>query len=230
MDWRLQAPSNLNRASKVSRACKIGRDVVENAVAWKRVQKSLSLKVDGWPGDKTVLAIQQKLGIATEVPSGFPTPDYSSMLAAYGRPGDETNLVRVNFPYAMRLYSRDAKANITSHRCHAAVAESLQRVLGDLLYTFGQEWITHHGLDVFGGIYNARKKRGGSSWSKHAWGVAIDLNPAENGLRTKWREDRIGESGFANMPIQAIEIFEKHGWKSLARKIGRDAMHFEATS
>jgi len=211
----------------MSRAEAIGQDQIENESAIRRVQKSLGLTVDGWPGDRTWQAIQQRIGneplSAKELLEHFPNEDYASMVAYYGAPGDESNLVRFSMPYPMRLYTRKAPANMSSHRCHRKVKDSLEAVLEDLLNTFGLPWITEHGLDVFGGVYNNRSKRGSRSRSKHAWGVAIDLNPAENGLRTPW-------PGQATMPIEAIEIFEKHGWKSLARVIGRDAMHFEATS
>ena len=145
------------------------------------------------------------------------------MVRYYGPPGTESNLVRFKMPYPMRLYLRNAPANLTSHRCHRKVKDSLEAILQEILDTFGLAWITEHGLDVYGGCYNYRKKRGGNSYSKHAWGVAIDLNPAENGLHMNWPQA-------ANMPEEVIEIFEKHGWKSLARVIGRDAMHFECTS
>lgn len=206
-------------------ACAIGRDVQANAPAWRRIQNHLGLTADAWPGDETVTKIQEALGIQIVKPANrdFPNEDYRSMVDYYGQPGDESNLVRIDFPYPMRLYTRSAPANVTGHRCHKKVAESLKAVLQDLLDTYGIDWIREHGLDVFGGIYNNRSTRGGTSKSKHAWGAAIDLNPAENGLRTAWPTR-------ATMPIEAIEIFEKHGWKSLARVMGRDAMHFEATS
>jgi hypothetical protein len=208
----------------------VGQDQIENASAIKRIQKHLGLKADGWPGDATWTAIHDALGIETprvmtppnDIPI-FPNEDFASMVAYYGSPGDEGNLVRFKMPYPMRLYTRSAPANLTSHRCHRKVKDSLEAVLKDLLDSFGLPWITENGLDVYGGCYNFRKKRGGNSYSKHAWGVAIDLNPAENGLHDHWPTK-------ANMPEEAIEVFERHGWKSLGRLIGRDAMHFEATT
>lgn len=207
--------------------CAIGRDQLENASAIRRVQSALGLTVDGWPGDLTWSAIEKKIGLSAPsiaaTASPWPNEDYASMVDFYGYPGDEGDLVRFAMPYPMRLYTRQAPPTLNSHRCHRKVKDSLEAVLEDLLGTFGLAWITEHGLDVFGGVYNNRSKRGGRSTSKHAWGVAIDLNPSENGLHTPWPKR-------ATMPVGAIETFEKHGWKSLARVIGRDAMHFEATS
>jgi hypothetical protein len=31
------------------------------------------------------------------------------------------------------------------------------------------------------------------------------------------------------MPVEAVEVFERAGWKSGARAWGKDAMHFQAT-
>ncbi len=40
-------------------------------------------------------------------------------------------------------------------------------------------------LKTWDGCFNIRKKRGGNSWSLHAWAIAIDLNAATNGFRKK---------------------------------------------
>lgn len=209
--------------------CAIGRDQIENGPVIRRIQEHLGLQVDGWPGDFTWKAIQDSLIGGTpgllkpEIGSSFPNEDYSSMVDYYGQPGNKSNLVEFFSPFPMRLYSRNAPANVFKHWCHKKVKRSLEAVLDEILETFGLTWIQENGIDVFGGVYNDRSKRGGRSKSKHAWGVAIDINPSENGLNTPWPSK-------ATMPIEVIEVFERHGWKSLARVIGRDAMHFEATS
>ena len=102
-------------------------------------------------------------------------------------------------------------------------------MLEELHRTYGADWLAFHGLDVFGGIYNYRTMRRGTSLSRHSWGIAIDLNPDENGMQTPWKAERIGQPGWANMPQEAIAVFEKHGWKSGARAWSKDAMHFQAT-
>jgi hypothetical protein len=231
------------------RAAKIGANVVANEARWKAIQEAVgAAPYDGWPGNGTVSAIEKKLGIEATTPAkkpkdvpkagagsdqaarqNWPKPDYQSMKAFYGAPGTESNLVRVTFPYKMRLYERGAATNVSGHRVHKKCADSLVAILNDLLKEFGEDGIKEHGLDVFGGIYNFRKSRGGSSYSKHAWGAAIDLNPNENRNKQKWSASKMGSPGYANMPVAAVEIFEKHGWKSGGRAWGRDAMHFQAT-
>lgn len=225
-----------------NRTQKIGESIVANEARWKAVQSALGTVTDGWPGTATLSELEDELEISPQVtplakgadlvdrPDGeFPTTGYDAMVDFYGLPGTESNLVRVEFPYKMRLYSRAAPLTVTGHRAHRKCAESLRTILEDLLAHYGEDGLKEHGLDVFGGIYNDRNTRGGNTKSKHAWGVAIDLNPAENRNRQRWASDKVGQSGWANMPIKAVELFEKHGWKSGGRAWGRDAMHFQAT-
>lgn len=196
----------------------------------ERIQQELGVKDDGILGNQTLTALEAKFGIARfiENPGPFPADNDAAIRSFYGEPGNESALVRVQFPYEMQLYERGGQT-ITSHRCHAKVADSLRAVLQEILDTFGEDWIAYHGLNVFGGIYNYRQMRGGRSLSRHSWGIAIDINPGENSMHTPWRAENVGRPGWANMPVEAVEIFEKHGWKSGGRAWGKDAMHFQAT-
>lgn len=47
-----------------------------------------------------------------------------------------------------------------------------------------------HGLlKTWDGCFNIRKKRGGSSFSLHSWGIAIDINAAENPFKATPKMD-----------------------------------------
>ena len=158
-----------------------------------------------------------------------PSPDTDSMVAYYGRAGNEANLVRIPTPYRMVL-SWDKRRVVTTLRCHQKIAKPLTGALTQIAAEFTQTQIEAMGLHLYAGIFNDRSVRGGRSKSKHAWGAAIDLNPEDNGNRTPWREDRISQPGYASMPVRIIEIFEEWGFKSGARAWGRDAMHFQYTT
>lgn len=195
-----------------------------NAAFVRDVQAELGVKVDGWAGPATRAAFAERFGVELETapPAAFPWPgrSESEIRDYYGPPGDSQQ-VRVEPPYPMRI-AWDTATPLRVITCHRLVADSLLAVLRSILDTYGMDWIRRHGLDLYGGCYNFRKMRGGSSWSAHAWGIAIDLDPARNGLRTPW-------PGEATMPVEAIELFEAAGWTSLGRVIHSDAMHFQAT-
>lgn len=197
---------------------------------WKRIQKALKISIDGAPGNQTADAVAEALDIdLSGTPSGeIPLDTNAAIIDAYGNPGDENNLVEFLFPYPMHLYTRDGEM-VSKTRVHKDCAESLNAIFKELLDTYGLGWIQEHGLNVYCGCFNFRKMRGGSNLSRHSWGIAIDLNCGENGNKVPWQLNKIGEPSFANMPTEAIRIFQKHGWKSAATAWHRDAMHFQRT-
>jgi len=72
------------------------------------------------------------------------------------------------------------------------------------------------------GVFNFRLKRGGSTYSLHAYGAAIDLDADDNTFKNAWPIN-------ADMPLEIIEEFAREGWVSAAAFWGYDAMHFQAT-
>jgi hypothetical protein len=145
----------------------------------------------------------------------------------YGTPTETgaAYLVTVNLPYPMRL-AWDTDTTVNRLRCHRLVADKFEAVFKDILATYGLPKIKELGIDLFGGCFNFRKMRGGSAWSKHSWGIAIDLDPARNGLKTTY-----AKSQFAKPEYQKLhEIFEKHGFINLGKAKGFDTMHWEINS
>lgn len=142
----------------------------------------------------------------------------------YGTPTETgaAYLVTVNLPYPMRL-AWDLDTTVTRLRCHNLVADKFEAVFKDILATYGLPRIKELGIDLFGGCFNFRKMRGGSAWSKHSWGIAIDLDPARNTLKETSRTARFARPEYKDM----IDIFYKHGFISLGREKNYDWMHFE---
>lgn len=203
---------------------------IDNATFARLNQAWLSLMthgvaVDGWAGAKTQAAWRKVTGFEGTVAAAapWPSPDERSMTAFYGEPGDARKLVTIQLPYAMRLAWKTSVV-VTRTTCHRLVAESLQGVFETVLEHYGDVGAVREArMDLYGGCVNVRRQRGGKAWSTHAWGVAVDLDPAKNRNLSPWPTA-------ATMPLEVIEIFEAAGWKSGARAWGRDAMHFQATA
>lgn len=143
------------------------------------------------------------------------------IIEKYGEPGDN-HLVTLILPYPMRI-AWDLKMTVTTVRCHEKIAANLMFVFQDILAEYGLEKIKELGIDLFGGIYNYRKMRGGKDWSRHSWGIAIDLNPAKNGLKVRKPYAQFSKEAYKAM----IDIFYKHGFVSYGREKNYDWMHFE---
>lgn len=148
------------------------------------------------------------------------------MIAKYGQPNESgTYLVTIELPYLMRI-AWDLDVSVSKIRCHKLIADRLKAVFNDLLSHYGYEEIKRLGIDLFGGCFAFRKMRGGSDWSKHSWGTAIDLDPARNQLKETSRTARFARPEYKPM----VDIFYKHGFISLGREKNYDWMHFEIGS
>jgi hypothetical protein len=71
-------------------------------------------------------------------------------------------------------------------------------------------------LKTWDGCFNIRKKRGASSQSLHAWGIAIDINAAWN---------QFGKKG--DMPPELAKCFIDAGFDWGAHWSKPDYMHFQ---
>lgn len=174
---------------------------------------------DGFWGEKSQQACRNYLRSLMPRQNPWPKPDAANLRAFYGVAGDESNLVTIEFPFPM-FY--DGK-RVTKTRVHRKCADSLLRILKDIGTRYqGQQGIMEEAED-YGGIFNFRKKRGGTSYSLHAYGAAIDLDADDNTFRDSWPVK-------ADMPLEIMECFAREGWKSAGAFWGYDSMHYEATS
>lgn len=186
------------------------------------IQQELGIEADGLWGPKTNEAYLKWRALGNRrkkktvvVPMDTP----SGLRAFYGTPGD--GLVKLTCPYPMVL-AWDPSIKIKSFMCHEKVHDSLYNCLQRVLKVCGGvEGVQKARMDLFGGCYNERNRRGGRTLSTHSWGIAIDLDPSRNERGKPWKKD----SGM--IPMEIVNIFEDSGWTWGGRFSVPDAMHFQ---
>jgi len=119
-------------------------------------------------------------------------------------------LTIIQLPYPMKL-AWDLDTTVTRMSCHKLVANNFKNVFDDLLYYYGERHLEELKIDIFGGCFQYRKMRNGNSWSLHSWGIAIDLFPEENGLKTPFNESTFSEPEYKPM----IDIFYANNFINL---------------
>lgn len=211
--------------------------VVTGVIQVAAIRKNIPVgDVDGLWGQKTQTAYEKLLqlyGLKTQslivdpsvtlktVYNSWPKQNYDSMVKYYGEVGK--NQTSLTLPYQMKL-AWDLEAKVNKITCHEKVKDSLERIFKNTLDHYGKDAIEELRLDRFGGCLNVRKMRGGSSWSIHSWGAAVDLDPDRNQL--KWGKDK---AIFAKKEFEPFwKIVEAEGWVSLGRDRNYDWMHFQA--
>ncbi len=158
---------------------------------------------------------------STTNPNNWPVENDVALKAFYGDVGK--NQTRLTLPYPHRL-SWNKRQVVKSLFCHEKVKDSMLRVLTKVLEHYGPEEIKKLHLDIWGGCLNVRKKRGGTTWSTHSWGIAMDYDPDNNSLR--WGADR---ALFARPEYDKWwQFWEEEGWVSLGRAKNYDWMHVQA--
>lgn len=160
------------------------------------------------PGDQEDVTA----GTGTTAPAGNTTTSPGS-LAPLQRPNGRAEIERIFGPRGQNQVTVRMPAGrngaMTSVTCHRLIAPRLQAVF---------EEIRAQGLsnliNTYDGCFVNRNKRGGSSPSTHAWGIAVDLNASANPM---------GSSQMTAGQRQLAAIFQRYGFYQLPN----DPMHFQ---
>jgi hypothetical protein len=209
-----------------------GRTGPQTKAAIRGFQRLNSLTPDGIAGPKTQDALwpaiipQRDADLQSDAEDAVPPdvpmwPRQRDMEKFYGPVGkNQTILV---LPFTMKL-AWDLRQPIHRFSIHEKCHDSAKRCFERIADAYTEEARERTGINIFGGCLNVRKMRGGSSWSMHAWGAAIDFDPARNQLR--WTP---AQSRLMKPDCEAFwRIWESEGWVSLGRTRGIDAMHVQA--
>ena len=153
------------------------------------------------------------------VQNTWPTED--KLEAFYGAPG--TNQVMLELPFPMLLAwqpGEEIHRFSINRKCQASALRVYNRILSD----YGIEGIRRFGFDLFGGCLNIRAKRGSNKLSTHAYGIAIDTDPARNSLRSTRKTATL-----ANPACDKFwQAWTDEGWLSLGKARDFDWMHVQA--
>ena len=188
------------------------------------IQNRIGTLPDGFWGPKSIAACKKHLRAMMPDPHPFPSAGSKAFMDFYGPHGKKNGYTppskKIKLPFSVYYEGSEVKSLTVHEKC----ADSLQRVFERLAQAFPTKASREDaGILVYDGLYNPRLMRGSStSWSMHAWMVAIDINAGKNGNKTAWPVK-------ATMPLEVMECFAQEGWESAGAFWSRDAMHFQAT-
>ncbi len=191
-------------------------------------QKVNGLAVDGIIGPKTMGKLYPAPLRSRDIDPILPKPLFnntwprqSSVHSYYGDVGRHQTLLQV--PYPMKIaWALDKK--LTRFSIHEKAHDSALRVFNQINSHYSPSDISKHGFDLFGGCLNVRKMRGGSRYSMHSWGIAIDFDPIRNQFRWGRNRSYLDHSDC----VQFWKFWEAEGWLSLGRARNFDWMHVQA--
>jgi hypothetical protein len=148
-------------------------------------------------------------------------PRQADVPAYFGKVGE--NQTQIEVPYDMYLaWSKSIR--LRKMTLHKSAAVSARMILEKVATIYSAKEREALGLHLFGGSLNVRKMRGGSSYSMHSWGIAIDFDPERNQLN--WHKPAARLSHTDAIPFW--KAWEDAGWVSLGRERNFDWMHVQA--
>ncbi|MCL2324957.1 MAG: glucosaminidase domain-containing protein [Proteobacteria bacterium] len=137
--------------------------------------------------------------------------------SVYGARGS-SNLTTITFPYVMYYGSSEMR----TMRVHKLVADRVVKIFQDTMAAYTPEEIERLGLNRTAGCFNERKVANSDVWSTHSWGIAIDIDAANNPMKSTGREPLASPEA-----AKFWDIVESHGGRSIGRAKGYDWMHFQ---
>jgi hypothetical protein len=141
----------------------------------------------------------------------------------YGKTGTVTSPFPIYSDQSRKTQIKQAGVN--GFPCNALVRDQLQAIFTEIGATFTIQEIRANKYDIFGGCLCPRIKTNSKKGtpSTHSWGIAVDINPVENGYSVKAPKAQLSDPKHKKY----IDIWYKHGFKSYGRESDADWMHFQ---
>lgn len=207
-----------------------GKSGAGTVKAIKAFQVANGLAADGRVGPLTLAALFPDDAMETQdatAPVAEPSgnsgtwPKQVDCMKFYGGVGLFQKKLALPFP--MRL-AWDKRVTVKGISVHEKVHDSAGRAFAVIAQKYNEKARKELGLDLFGGSLNVRKMRGGSSYSMHSWGIAIDFDPERNQLKWDRKTARLAKPDAEEF----WKAWEAEGWISLGRQRNFDWMHIQA--
>ena len=139
----------------------------------------------------------------------------------YGKIGTNQVVCQVPFPL---IIPWEPKTKIKQYSCHKLVKDSMERIWNRTFEHYGYDKILELRINYFGGCLNVRPVRGGTTWSMHSWGIAVDIDPDRNALKTTWKDSQMSKPEYKKF----VEFWYDEGFINLGKERNFDSMHFQA--
>lgn len=159
----------------------------------------------------------------TETPAHAKWPHQRDVPTFFGAVG--ASQISLELPFPMRI-AWDPEKTVSRIQCHAKCRDAFFRIWKGALDHYGFDHLKALRLDMYGGVLNVRKMRGGSAYSMHSWGIAQDIDPERNQLKFKREQATLDDAPYEDF----WKIVYAEGALSLGRERNYDWMHFQFTS
>lgn len=140
----------------------------------------------------------------------------------YGNSEEEVKTKITEIDWLPQNFDRKVKLKVTTLNG----IDQKFKAISDELDALPQEYMKY--LENPGGTFNWRTIAGTSRISTHSFGMTVDINVAHSNY---WRDDKPDANGIYkyknSIPMQIVEIFEKHGFIWGGKWYHYDTMHFE---
>lgn len=120
-------------------------------------------------------------------------------------------------------YARLPKHKVSKFACHKLVKPAMQRIFDGALEIYGEKDLRRLNLDIFSGCRVVRRITGGSGWSMHSWGIAVDIDAANNEFRDTWASGKMDGAEYKAY----VDLWYAEGAINLGRERNYDPMHFQ---
>lgn len=146
--------------------------------------------------------------------------DVPSFYGPVGGPATEAGRCHLVAP--MRVgWNLDQK--IDSFVCHEKVASHLTNIFAETLKHYGEAEWRRLRLDIWSGCRAVRAMRGGTAYSMHSWGIAVDIDAQRNDLHWNGKKASLAKPEY----VPFWNIVESTGAVALGRARDFDWMHFQ---